>query len=760
MRLKLKKLLACICCAAFIFPVLTTSVSSEDTGEPEIEETAEEEEEEAADPDAVPRTEDEAMALMELVAENDNMALYLNEDEAAIALEDKNTGEIWWSNPINADTSIGKRAQIQELKAGMTLIYGEISRRRNTTANSVARGRVRYKKIENGIEATYTFAVAKITIPVTYTLESDHLKLHVDNTAITEEDYDKITTNLAFMTTFGAADDTEEGYFVIPDGSGAVINFNNQKTSYRIYSGDVYGRNITPIETTAPSVVQNVFLPMYGIVKGNSGMMVVADKGDTCASVNAYVSGQNSTSYNSCYFDFNIRTSDEYLMGGDANPLRVFEKRGILVPEIEVRYYPVSNPEKTQIDYVDIAGKYRDYLTTDYGVSQSEAVNNSPLYIDLFGGVVKTEPILGIPVQMAYEATSFDEAADILEKLKTLGVDDMVVNYNDWTSANIKQKVADKAKPAPILGGKKAFGRLNDYAKANNISIYPAVDNLTFKSGSGYFTVTDTAIRVSNAYSRQIMYDLAHGIENQFYDPLSLLSPSKYEKIFNNLSKTYSKEGITNISLGSWSSKIYGDYGRKAVSREMAKDYIRSGYEKLNTEVGSILADSAHAYVLPYVDHITNVPLSSSKFDLFDYEIPFYQIVMHGIKPYSTTPVNGDAQVAEIILRGIASGSNMQFDFVAEEAIELKDTLYDALFYANNDYWIEDAAGCAKFADDILGDVSGQIITDYNILSDTTIETVYENGTKTVADLDALTVTKNGTVYNLSDYVGKGVIGG
>ncbi len=66
-----------------------------------------------------------------------------------------------------------------------------------------------------------------------------------------------------------------------------------------------------------------------------------------------------------------------------------------------------------QIDYVDIAGKYRDYLTTDYGVSQSEAVNNSPLYIDLFGGVVKTEPILGIPVQMAYEATSFDEAADM-----------------------------------------------------------------------------------------------------------------------------------------------------------------------------------------------------------------------------------------------------------------------------------------------------------------------------------------------------------
>ncbi|MBQ7981368.1 MAG: hypothetical protein IJ305_07165, partial [Oscillospiraceae bacterium] len=75
-----------------------------------------------------------------------------------------------------------------------------------------------------------------------------------------------------------------------------------------------------------------------------------------------------------------------------------------------------------------------------------------------------------------------------------------------------------------------------------------------------------------------------------------------------------------------------------------------------------------------------------------DQEIPFYQIVMSGLKPVSTTAVNGDAQVADLVLRAVAAGSNLRFDLVAESADELKDTRYDKLFYANSEYWLEDAA--------------------------------------------------------------------
>ena len=50
--------------------------------------------------------------------------------------------------------------------------------------------------------------------------------------------------------------------------------------------------------------------------------------------------------------------------------------------------------------------------------------------------------------------------------------------------------------------------------------------------------MTDTAIRVSNAYSRQIEYDLAHGTENKFYKAMSLLSPRKYDRRSGNRLET------------------------------------------------------------------------------------------------------------------------------------------------------------------------------------------------------------------------------
>lgn len=765
MQKRFKKLIACLCCLAMMVPLCVIPATAEDAPATEeaaaSEEAADSEETYAMDTEEPLITDDQALAEMELATENSKMALYYNK-KAQIALVDKATGEVWWSNPINVDAAAGKAAQKTKLKSSMTMTFAQRSKRSTTAQNSgdqKVKCKIKVKKNSDGLDVTYDYGNAEISVPVKFTLKDDYLSVSVDTTGIVETNADKIVTNLIMLGAFGAAEPDETGYFVIPDGSGALINFNNNKMNYKTYKGQVYGRNITAVETTKPAVTQNVYLPMYGIVKGNSGMMVVADKGDTCATINAYTKGQEKTSYNACYFDFEIRTDDEYLMGGDANPLAVYEKRGILVPEIEVRYYPVSNSDKSEVDYVDIADTYRDYLTKEQGVTKSAAADKSALYVDFYGAVMKQETVLGFPVMMQHETTSFEEAKTILEKLKELGVDDIVVNYNQWTTDDIKEKVADDAKPASKLGGKKDFKTLKAYAEENGIALYPAVDNLTFESGNGYFTMTDTAIRVSNAYSRQIEYDLNHGVENQFYDAISLLSPRKHEKMFNSLSKSYSKAGINNISLGSLTTVIYGDYGRKSVSREMFKYNLQGYLEEMKGSVGSILADGANAYVLKYVDHISNVPLNSSKFDLFDQEIPFYQIVMSGVKPVSTTAVNGDAQVADLVLRAIASGTNLRFDLLAESADELKDTRYDKYYYANYEYWVEDAVACYKFADQVLSKTAGSKIVEYNVLSETKIETVYENGTKTIVDLEARTVDVNGKTISIYDYIGKEVIG-
>lgn len=758
MRKAMKKFLAGICCIALMVPLFAVPASSDDEAE-----SSSSEESEAIDADEYDInedkliTEDDAMKNMKLAVENSNLAFYYNESEVQFALKDKKNGKIWWSNPINADASAGKKAQKEELKSGMSLVYAEVSRRRTLTQVARTKSKYQMKVTDTGVEATFDFGDAEILVPVKYTLNDNYLAVSVDTKEIIERNGDKIATDISLLTTFGAADSEEEGYFVIPDGSGALINFNNGKAGYKIYQGKVYGNDITAVKTTKPTTSQPIYLPMFGIVKNDGGLLVVADKGDTCATINTYVGAQNKTSYNSCYFDFEIRTSDEYLMGGESNPLKVFEKRGIKVPEIEVRYYPVSDTGK--VDYIDIADAYRNYLMDSEGVTKSAAADKTALYVDFYGGTLKTETVLGLPVTMQHKTTSFKDAKNILGQLKNMDVDNIVVQYNQWTTADIKEQVSDKAKAASKLGGNGAFEDLMDYAKINDITIYPAVDNLTFKTGKGYWTATDTAIRVSNAYSRQIEYDLAHGVENKYYKAMSLLSPRKYAKVFDNLADSYKKQGLSTISVGSATTVIYGDYGRTTISREMFKNNLQEYMADLQSSVGSILADGANAYVLKYVDHVSNVPLNSSKYDLFDVEIPFYQIVMSGLKPVSSTAVNGDAQIADLVLSAVASGTNVRFDFVADEANELKDTKYDKYYYADYRYWVEDAAGCYKFANEVLSDVAGNQITEYNILSDDEVETVYANGTKTVVNFADKTVTKNGNKISLYDYIGKEVIG-
>ena len=763
---KFKKTAALLLSLLMLAP-MTVSVYSEDAPTEEVEETEETEEAEEKEEksskkkkkDEKPRTEEEAFALMKLCASNDKLELYKNEKECTLCLKDLRTGKLWWSNPVDLEASNAKKSQKQDLASGMTLIYAEPLNRSTTTQNSKGKGKSKMKDIKNGVHIDY-FSGPGITVPVDITLEDDHLKLHVSTSEIEEKNpspvQGQIVSDLAFFTTFGAAGLGEKGYFVVPDGSGAVVEFNNGKTDLRTYSGKVYGRDITAIKTTKTAVTRNVSLPMYGIVKGDSALMVVADKGDTCASINTYVSNQNKTDYNSTYFDFELRTSDEYLMGGESNPLKVFEKRGILIPEIEIRYYPVANDNGGDIDYTDIAAKYREYLIKDKGVIDKEIPTTSPMYIDLYGGTLEKKSVLGIPVTVKQAATTYKTAKYILETMKAENVNDMVVTYNKFSSEDLGEKITDSWSPAGKLGGGSDWNKLESYAASNGIALFPSVDNTQFKTGNGYWDMTNTAVRVSNAYSRLPVYDLAHGTENKYYRPLSLFSPASYKKAFTKLIASYTKKGHTNFAFGGLANTIYGDYGRAATSREMAKGIVAEIYADAHSK-GSVLAEDPASYVIPYTDYITNVPVDSSKFDLFDYDIPLDQMVLHGVVPYASVAVNSEPDIERIVLDSVASGSNLSFDFTGIEASELKDTKLDSYFYSYYANWIGEAAGLYELATEVIGPNADSYITDYNILEGgTMVETIYANGNKTVVDYFNGTITANNKTYKVMDYIGKG----
>jgi hypothetical protein len=738
------------------------------------------------------RTEQEALDTLDLIAENDKMQFYYGDKGgsgygALICLVDKATGKRWFSSPINAAKAQSvtddegniiaqyenpKSVQLNQVKSVLEGTYATVSERRETNFNSFGNMDVTSERIDNGVRVTGSLEVDKpngdtpgrnIIVPIEYTLTDDYLKVSIDIKSIKEENGNKLLTELAIMKTFGAGDVNTDGYFVIPDGSGAVIDFNNGKSNLTQYSAMIYGRDITKvpvIEARQPHSL-TVSLPVFGIVQGNSGLMAVAAQGDASASVNAYVAGQNKkVYYNAAFFEFTTRTSDDYTMNGtqsDATSVTVYEKYGIKIPQIEVRYYPVSDGGNA-IDYTDIAAKYRDYLKNEKNVTVSEHISDKALYLEFTGGVMKRESILGIPVDMQFPVTTYEQAKSTLEKLKAENAGKIVATYSAYTSDSIKNQVSTDGKPSGKLGGNGDFKKLLEYANGADVSIFPAVSNNLFNSGNGYLTVTDTAMRVTGQFSRQVVFDLAHGTVNQYYKSLALLTPGAYDRMFEQIAESYRKKGYTGASVGGTANTLYGDYSRSYVGRTAAMDKITAGYQKLKDAGLDVIAADPNAYVLPYADHVTDIPTESSGYDLFDYDIPFYQLVLSGLKPVSTTAVNGDPRMSDAILKTVAAGGSVKFDMIGTPAEKIKDTRIDNLYYAYADDWITEAAAASRFVNDVLTGLEGQSVIEH-VIDGNIIRSTFENGTTLTVDLNARTVDKNGTLILLYDYIGKEVIG-
>ncbi len=690
---------------------------------------------------------------LRIACENERFRLLVYDETAVFGLEDKSDGYIWWSSPAESDIDTeASQVAKEELRSSAVLRYGIPEKRSDNNFLRSGSGacEVSVIDIDNGIRLYYDYKSAGFSFYVDYTLESDCLKASLEVSEITERSPSDIATEITLLGSFGASDDTENGYFIVPDGSGALINFNNGKTWTAPYSQRIYGNDTALVPEKRYSVSEQAYLPVYGIVKDNNAMLAVASEGDSNAFISAEVSGQSGSNYNICNFTFVLRSTDTYYTAGsNSERLTVFENGDINCGDIEIMYYPIA---KENVSYTDVADCYRNYLINNCNMQKK--TDNASLYVELYGGTERKKSVFGIPFMMKQSVTDYDGAKIILEKLKENGVDNMVVSYRNWTDDGIKNKVDTSAEPSRTLGGKKAFRDFVDFVKSNDYEFYPVSDNIYFNSGNGYNMLSGSAVRVSGSYSEINYYDLAYGVPDSFRKSSMLLSPECFSEVFSEITANYSCEGLNGVSLGKITTSLYGDYSRNKISRHDTMNIVTENLSETGNSLdGGILADGANAYVLPYVNHIINVPLFSSGFDLSDGDIPFYQMVMHGIVPYTSTAVNGSPDAESLLLMSAVTGSSLRCDMIYEETNVLKDTEYDGLYYANYEKWIDAISAEYKILKPVLQAVSDSTIVDYNVEnSGNIITSVWSDGTVIKADFDEKTIDFNGSIIRLSDY--------
>ena len=675
-----------------------------------------------------------AFAEVILVAENDRLELHYDTVESQIILKDKLTQEEWRSTPD--DIAQDKRATgVNKINRQSDLIVqyhntSYVTDQVNSYTGAIKKGDFTWELIENGVAIRYYFPKQGFVIPVQYVLEEDCLAASIISEGIEEEVWEDPDTdpekkqsvmNVALLPFMGAAGSDDEGYLIIPDGSGALIHFNNGRTGAAIYQQDVYGRDDALTIRKAATTTYDVNMPLFGIARNGRALMAVVENGDYQAQLNAMVNGQ-LTGYSNAYFAVQyIHMEANTIMPGSEHstdvmlPTNTFRDMG----NFTVRYYPLAAENAT---YADVAAAYRAQL----GLKESIA-DAATQQLEMVASIPSIDTFLGVPYESVRVLTSYEQAAQTLRDFAAEGLNDLTLRYTGWSKQSVRGKMVTGLDLDNRLGGKKAFDGLRQAVKETGAEMVLAVDLIDiYEDGNGYWSLFAATNSVNSTAKQVPEFLQSTGYQDPEGKPWYLLSPDKVPEAARKLAENLSGQ-VDGVSLSMLGNTVYSSFGKTGISRTSAGMYWQQALETLSGKIQTLSAKTASAYAFPYIEQVDATPCASSRFEVTDMEIPFYQMVTHGAMVLYTEPANEDGNVRKALLRAIEYGMYPSWRVIAGDTALLSGTDYASWHAASLDAWREEIKNTAAWMAP-LGVYAGMQMTGHEQVTATLSVTTYANG--------------------------------
>lgn len=683
-------------------------------------------------------------ASYEKIKENQRFALYVEKSSGSFAVCSADNGTIWWSNPPEADKDAkAKNAKKNEMKSHVLLDVIDMERNKQSKlgdySGSVKEGNAKFEKTEKGFRMIYSFEKNKMTVPVEYALEEDRLKAWVDVSKIKEEGKERIFS-ISILPYMASANGEEEGYMLVPDGSGGLIRLNNGKTSFRPYSQKLFDTNKALYSYMRASVSEMARAPLYGIKTRNAAMLAVVTEGAADGTVNADISGRFNN-YNNIFCTFSLRYVDIFAYENERkSDVNVYQQGAPGLNKCQVDYFFQAG---TDLDYVDMAAMYREYLIRDYGL-QKEKEDVNPLYVTLYGAAVKKEPFLGIPVNKVLPLTTFDAAVKILEEASQAGIDRIILRYNAWSREGIWEKMPGKAAPENMLGGRDDFSTLQQAAKKHDAKLFTGVELLNHKRGSLLSRFFDWAKTIRGLPIS--VYDFKPNIfiRNESKGAGHLLKVEKISIVSENNAAAIKKLGSDGVALNDVSDTLYSDFSLQHPGMTQTYNSIVKAAERYKQTAGSVMVEGGTEQLIAGAEHVVNLPVGGSGFDVVDQEIPFLQMALHGIVSYTIPSINLSPNPDKMLLKALETGSKLHYTWIANPNADVKDSNLDMLYGAYYKDWMSVAADQYQTMKDIASTVGNRFITGHEQLGDGVYKTTYEGNVSVTVNYNNETVQANG----------------
>lgn len=631
---------------------------------------------------------------------------------------------------------------------------------------------------------------ALFKMAIEYYLDDNGIKVRVPAKSISYNKSAFTINALRVLPYMGAGRQGETGYTFYPDGSGTLVRFEDIGASTRVISGKVYGQdyafyassgqnkevmrlpafgvkcddNYTIVENSETYQVKYVdggtisyedkiryfgvdvtaendeYAPVEGGTNptsdGRTAYLAYMEEGDSLVQISTDHGGVTHP-YHSTYATVYPEMSDSYALTGISSTgdakWTVDINRGY-TGNYTFRIFMLDGDNA---NYVGMATSLRDYLIASGDLVKNEIEDeNIALVLENFGSIKTTQKVVGIPVTENTQLTTFEQSQKMVEELMAEGVSNIDLKLTGWYNGGMEHTAPAKLKVQKAIGGADGLKALSEFAKANNVGLYPDLDfTYVAKDGSfDGFNYKDDAVRTvdNKAASHRVYSALYQGFEK---DELLIVNADKMLDLYDKIRDKYNEFAIGGVSAATIGSDLSSDNGEdNEITREEAKSAVTELMTRMKEDGNKILVSGGNAYTFKYADLITDLPLDSSRNIYTTEAVPFLGMVLHGSIEYAGTAINLDGDFGYSVLKCIENGSNPYFilsytDDDVDNTSELKSFPRFSKYYSiKYNIWKEDLIETYTLLNEALGDVQSYELSSHERIDTDVVRVEYSNG--------------------------------
>lgn len=566
------------------------------------------------------------------------------------------------------------------------------------------------------------------TVVLAYALTEDGLSVSAPADRL-EFNADYPPYELQLLPHFGKLQQSEDGYVLLPDGSGALMQFSRSYGSRTEYTIPIFGLDwsvASDMLSSGQYQYEYAALPVFGMRDGQDSYLAVIDGGACRATLHFHQAG-DYMQRNTAYVAFRMVNKDSVFLSGSDNSSKVILFESALPEQTCAVTYHIL-PQGS--GYEQMAAYYRQQLQSE-GTLQTLEDGSVSLLLETLCGVMSNKNLLGISYKGVTAATTYAENRLLAEDLLASGVQSLDMKLIGWFNDGVYHDYAGNVTLNSVLGGKAEWEKLVAYAQNTGVNLYPDVDFQRIeKMDWGFVPTMDAAMRLDSNEARFSILSRALLLEKEDIGltpaSLFLLSPENYEKTATAFLKDYGPVSAAGLSLRS--AYIYSDFdSRNMICREESQQLLQQLLQKLGQEQELLLSYSG-IYAAAYTQKMSGVASDSSHYRVADNTVPFLQMVLHGSMKLYTSPINLASNPENAALRAIEYGMLPNFQVTYQPSSVLKKSEYTDNYASGYEGWREDILKAYTMARECLDGLLDKAIVSHVQVADNVYATVYETG--------------------------------